>query len=139
MLKILIKSKDTTPCQEVFCQAFFQKSGNRVPRVLPDKSQFVYIKSPELLILFCSLASSSKLEKFFWKDSKNILTKRQKQGIICKASHKTAGLLTEKYSRGRRGAPAKGVGRVTGAKVQILSSPPTKNALLSTDKGAFFE
>ncbi len=30
----------------------------------------------------------------------------------------------EKYSRGRRGAPAKGVGRVTGAKVQILSSPP---------------
>ena len=36
----------------------------------------------------------------------------------------------EKYSRGRRGAPAKGVGRVTGAKVQILSSPPkTRNVL----------
>ena len=34
----------------------------------------------------------------------------------------------EKYSRGRRGAPAKGVGRVTGAKVQILSSPP-KNSI----------
>ena len=30
----------------------------------------------------------------------------------------------EKYSRGRRGAPAKGVGRVTGAEVQIFSSPP---------------
>ena len=36
----------------------------------------------------------------------------------------------EKYSRGRRGAPAKGVGRVTGAKVQILSSPPRKKALI---------
>ena len=30
----------------------------------------------------------------------------------------------EKYSSGRRGAPAKGVGRVTGAEVQIFSSPP---------------
>ena len=30
---------------------------------------------------------------------------------------------TEKYSRGRRGAPAKGVGRVTGARVQIPPSP----------------
>ncbi len=29
----------------------------------------------------------------------------------------------EKYSRGRRGAPAKGVGRVTGARVQIPLSP----------------
>ena len=32
----------------------------------------------------------------------------------------------EKYSSGRRGAPAKGVGRVTGAEVQIFSSPPKK-------------
>ena len=32
----------------------------------------------------------------------------------------------EKYSSGRRGAPAKGVGRVTGAEVQIFSSPPIK-------------
>ena len=30
---------------------------------------------------------------------------------------------TEKYSRGRRGAPAKGVGRATGARVQIPLSP----------------
>ena len=30
----------------------------------------------------------------------------------------------EKYSRGRRGAPAKGVVRVTGARVQISPSPP---------------
>ena len=27
------------------------------------------------------------------------------------------------YSRGRRGAPAKGIGRVTGARVQIPPSP----------------
>ena len=33
---------------------------------------------------------------------------------------------TEKYSRGRRGAPAKGVGRATGARVQISPSPPNK-------------
>ena len=29
----------------------------------------------------------------------------------------------EKYSSGRRGAPAKGIGRVTGARVQIPPSP----------------
>ena len=32
----------------------------------------------------------------------------------------------EKYSRGWRGAPAKGVGRETGARVQIPPSPPRK-------------
>ena len=32
-------------------------------------------------------------------------------------------IVEEKYSRGRRGAPAKGVGRVTGARVQIPLSP----------------
>ena len=31
--------------------------------------------------------------------------------------------IKEKYSRGRRGAPAKGVGRATGARVQIPLSP----------------
>ena len=31
--------------------------------------------------------------------------------------------IMEKYSRGRRGAPAKGVGRATGARVQIPLSP----------------
>ncbi len=35
-------------------------------------------------------------------------------------------LYMEKYSRGRRGAPAKGVGRATGARVQISPSPPYK-------------
>ena len=40
------------------------------------------------------------------------------------------------YSRGRRGAPAKGVGRVTGARVQISPSPP-KNST-SFDLSNFF-
>ena len=35
-------------------------------------------------------------------------------------------LNSEKYSRGRRGAPAKGVGRESGARVQISPSPPEK-------------
>ncbi len=34
---------------------------------------------------------------------------------------------TEKYSSGRRGAPAKGVGRATGARVQIPLSPLFSN------------
>ena len=33
--------------------------------------------------------------------------------------------VMETYSRGWRGAPAKGVGRETGARVQIPPSPPT--------------
>ena len=33
----------------------------------------------------------------------------------------------EKYSRGRRGAPAKGVVRETAARVQIPPSPPVEN------------
>ena len=36
----------------------------------------------------------------------------------------------EKYSRGRRGAPAKGVGRETGARVQIPPSPFLMNRFL---------
>ena len=36
---------------------------------------------------------------------------------------------SEKYSRGRRGAPAKGVGRATGARVQIPLSPFSAYAL----------
>ena len=35
-------------------------------------------------------------------------------------------ITLEKYSSGRRGAPAKGIGRVTGARVQIPPSPFTK-------------
>ena len=36
----------------------------------------------------------------------------------------TSIVIKEKYSRGRRGAPAKGIGRETGARVQIPPSPP---------------
>ena len=35
----------------------------------------------------------------------------------------------EMYSSGRRGAPAKGVGRVTGARVQISPSPPSEEPI----------
>ena len=44
---------------------------------------------------------------------------------------------TEMYSRGRRGAPAKGVGRVTGARVQISPSPPTKRNLPQSGRFLF--
>ena len=37
--------------------------------------------------------------------------------------HLNALFLKEKYSRGRRGAPAKGIGRETGARVRIPLSP----------------
>ena len=62
------------------------------------------------------------LNVFFQK----LLTKAKKIVIIFRQAKKRRSASMEKYSRGRRGAPAKGVGRVTGAKVQILSSPPTK-------------
>ncbi len=42
--------------------------------------------------------------------------------------------FVEKYSRGRRGAPAKGIGRVTGARVQIPPSPLQKAIVF----GGFF-
>ena len=41
--------------------------------------------------------------------------------------------IKEKYSRGRRGAPAKGVGRATGARVQIPLSPFAIRFLRFTD------
>ena len=37
----------------------------------------------------------------------------------------------EKYSSGRRGAPAKGIGRVTGARVQIPPSPFSQQKIFS--------
>ena len=35
-------------------------------------------------------------------------------------------MVKEQYSSGRRGAPAKGVGRETGARVQIPPAPPSR-------------
>ena len=43
-----------------------------------------------------------------------------------KRSNHMENINSEKYSRGRRGAPAKGVGRETGARVQIPLSPLVK-------------
>ena len=54
------------------------------------------------------------------------MTSLQLSFIITHALAKCAILQnvgSEKYSRGRRGAPAKGVGRATGARVQIPLSP----------------
>ena len=41
---------------------------------------------------------------------------------------------SEKYSRGRRGAPAKGVGRATGASVQIPLSPLFQRCVILLSK-----
>ena len=48
--------------------------------------------------------------------------------------HNLEDMTLEKYSSGRRGAPAKGIGRVTGARVQI---PPSALKILKkvVDKG----
>ena len=46
--------------------------------------------------------------------------------------------MLEKYSRGWRGAPAKGVGRVTGARVQIPLSPLGQWELSETSLDSFF-
>ena len=44
----------------------------------------------------------------------------------------------EKYSRGWRGAPAKGVGRATGARVQIPPAPLTERKRQSEYSGCLF-
>ena len=47
-------------------------------------------------------------------------------------------ISTEKYSRGRRGAPAKGVGWETAARVQIPPSPPRETQLNPMGTTEFF-
>ena len=44
----------------------------------------------------------------------------------------------EKYPSGRRGSPAKGVGRETGARVQIPPSAPQETALFVGNRAVFF-
>ena len=44
----------------------------------------------------------------------------------------------EKYSSGRRGTPAKGIGRETGARVQIPPSPPKENIRTFIIRGVYF-
>ena len=58
--------------------------------------------------------------------SKNILTSLEKYDIIHYAIRKQK-LTLEKYPRGRRGSPAKGVVRESVARVQIPLSPPLVN------------
>ena len=66
------------------------------------------------------------VETFVCKKEKKLLTIETKLCIIEWQTDETAvcKYFLEKYSRGRRGAPAKGVGRATGARVQISPSPP---------------
>ena len=75
----------------------------------------------------------SKMQYYFNVFFQKLLTKAKKIDIIFRQAKKRRSASMEKYSRGRRGAPAKGVGRVTGAKVQILSSPPKKTVVLLGD------
>ncbi len=44
----------------------------------------------------------------------------------------------EQYSSGRRGAPAKGIGRETGARVQISPAPPLLSILTISLTNSFF-
>ena len=54
-----------------------------------------------------------------------------RNNLITLGSHNLIIIVnSEKYSRGRRGAPAKGVGRATGARVQIPLSPLKKETSL---------
>ena len=62
------------------------------------------------------------------KNYKKLLTKWYLFDIIIHALRRKwqfykENVSSEKYSRGRRGAPAKGIGRVTGARVRIPLSP----------------
>ena len=66
------------------------------------------------------------------------MTKRTVFSRINNASRKDVILYRkylEKYSSGRRGAPAKGIGRVTGARVQI---PPSPFEVLNFEKNKIY-
>ena len=66
---------------------------------------------------------------------KNYLTKRIWCCILIRLTrHRPISRVWRSTQAGRRGAPAKGVGRVTGARVRISPSPPTK----STPFGVLF-
>ena len=60
------------------------------------------------------------MQFFILKKIKNVVDTKNKVCYDKKAQ--MSGM--KKYSRGRRGAPAKGIGRETGARVQIPPSPP---------------
>ena len=60
------------------------------------------------------------MQFFILKKIKNVVDTKNKVCYDKKAQ--MSGM--KKYSRGRRGAPAKGIGRETGARVQIPPSSP---------------
>ena len=64
-------------------------------------------------------SSRKNIYSFLGKD----LTNRSFSDIMLQVSAETGVYSTQKYSSGRRGAPAKGIGRETGARVQIPPSP----------------
>ena len=92
--------------------------------------QYMGLKTTEIAELVHDRIQE-EINKNIWKKYvKNGLTSITNSCIIATAPENQAffGAVlwkynTEKYSRGRRGAPAKGVGRATGARVQIPLSP----------------
>ena len=73
----------------------------------------LFIDIPCAVIVLQTFKSDfSQLAKYFWQTARYVLS----------LSHLTD---TEKYPRGRRGSPAKGVVRETVARVQIPLSPPS--------------
>ena len=94
-----------------------------------------------------SLLSITKREKIrgdkkdfvFYRDfAIKVLTKLKKLDIIIGQITKPRSVLYGEVLKWWRGAPAKGVGRATGAKVQILSSPPRKNSVELFQLSFFF-
>ena len=76
----------------------------------------LFIDIPCAVIVLQTFKSDfSQLAKYFWQTARYVLS----------LSHLTD---TEKYPRGRRGSPAKGVVRETVARVQIPLSPPNRVA-----------
>ena len=53
--------------------------------------------------------------------------------------HKKISFYSEKYSRGRRGAPAKGVGRVYRRESSNLSFSAKQQALKNADKSSIYK
>ena len=109
-----------TPIEGI-CQEFFEKKWDRF-----EKNERIYVWTDH------SADTIQKMKKgeFFFKFFEKALDKTQPMVYniareFCKRSLTLT--YTEMYSRGRRGAPAKGVGRVTGARVQISPSPPVKS------------
>ena len=82
---------------------------------------FGILNATDVLHLPCQ--SSIKKNKGIFVDKHNPLYYNKPCVVKRKYIQNEKVRTLEKYSRGRRGAPAKGVGRATGARVQIPPSP----------------